>query len=268
MEEQEITNPVEEPKSQEVEEVSGQDITDIIGILNEFQKISGGTGEITDIPENLRGAIRFAIEKMVALRQIFEDDLFNKIIDDMVDQREDGKTPSVLVAVARNIPLEDLQDIADNENYEEIQGAVEQRLADKKQMSEKEDALYADFQTSQKAGKSFCEKMGYDEAQTNELFKFAMGWFKILGDGKITEEEWAKIDKMRNYDTDIEAIKGSLPPAPVKEVLPDKGSTETFASTPQPAKQPVKNNLEMMAESMGTPPYIKQRGSISGRGRM
>jgi len=173
-----------------------EDISEVIEVLNEFQRILGGSGDITDVPENMKGVLRFTIEKMIAIRDLYEDPLYKKILDDLVDQKEDGKTPSVLVAVARNIPLEDLQDIADNENYEDVQGAVDQRLKGDKEAQDKEASLYAAFDESNKAGKAYCSKMGYSDEETQELFSLAMQWFKILGDGTISEDEWSKIDKI------------------------------------------------------------------------
>lgn len=239
-----------------------EDISEIIEVLNSAQKNSGGNGDITDVPQNLRGSIKYLIEKLIFVRDLYQDPLWLKILDDMADQKEDGKTPSLLVAVARNIPLEDLQDLADNENYEEIQGAVDQRLEADKEAKEKESGLYAAFQKSQNEGKAYCQEMGYDDAEMQDLFALAMDWFKILGDGNISKDDWARIDKMRNYDNDTKSLRDQLPAEPVKEVLPDKSSIQQ-AQAPTTVKQEVHkptNSIEAFGMAQSATPDYSQVG--------
>jgi hypothetical protein len=224
------------------------DISNVISLLNEIQAITGGKGDITDIPENLRGVIKYVMEKMVALRDAFQDPLFKAVLDDMVDQQEDGKTPSLLVAVARNAPMEELQDLAENENYADVQGAVDERLAKDKSDAEAEETLAANFDESQAAGEEYAKEMGYDDAEKQDLFSMAMDWFSMLGDGKLTKDEWAKVDKMRNYDKDTEELRGQIPPEPVKEVVPDQATMEAAVrEAPAPTKTPApRNTLETL----------------------
>ena len=267
VESEERTAPMTDKPGDTDDSPGEKDISNVIAILNEFQKIAGGKGDITEIPENLIGVVKFTIEKMVAIRDSFKDPLFKQILDDMVDQKEDGKTPSVKVAIARCIPLEELQDIADNENYEDIQGAVDQRLEADRQSRDNEASLYGKYDESMNAGKAYCKEMKYDDAEMQELFSLAMQWFKILGDGNISKDDWARIDKMRNYDTDTKMLREQLPAEPVKEVLPDKSSVPIpNAPKPASAQRGPSNTIEAMNAAMPQEPsYIRPRAGVTGR---
>lgn len=223
---------------------TGDDITNVVMLLNEFDKISGGNGEIADVPENLRGPVKFLVDKMVALRDAYYDPLFKAILDDLVDQQEDGMTPSVKVAVARTIPLNELQELADSEEY----GAVQQGLADTKTAADEEakndEELYAKLDKSKANHAAYCEGMGYDETESNALWEEYMTFLNAQADGEITETEWEKFDKQRNYDTDMSAMKAQLPPEPTKTVVPDKSSVDT-SRIPNP--QQTNNQVDAMA---------------------
>lgn len=260
----------EEPKAPvgdeplETEDSSSEDdIADTIDILNQFQQIIGRKDQITGLPKNLIPVIKFTIEKMVALRDLFKDPYYKQLIDEMIDQKEDGKTPSVLAAIAKVIPIDEIEELADSEDYESAYKGVESRLASEKEASEKESQMYAKFQESQNAGKSYCQKKKYDEAEMKELFSFALGWFKILGDGQISEKEWEQIDKLKNYDSDIESIKKQIPSAPVKEVLPDKSSME---ESMMPRAEKPKASPSTMIESLGV--TMSEAPDFSRIGRM
>lgn len=231
-----------------------EDISDIIGMLNEMAGISGGEEKISDVPQNMRGVIRFMIQKMIVMRDLFKDPLYKIILDDMADQAEDGKTPSLLVAFVRNVPRDEYEELADSEDYESAQGRVSSQLSDMDTAKQSEDELLDKFNESQEAGKRFAKSMGYDEQEIVKLFGFAFEWFKILGDGVISENEWAKVDKMRNYDADVEALKQRMPQAPRKEVLPDKSS---MGSAPMPtrgtAAPTATNSIERMGAGMANP---------------
>lgn len=231
-----------------------EDISDIIGMLNEMAGISGGEEKISDVPQNMRGVIRFMIQKMIVMRDLFKDPLYKIILDDMADQAEDGKTPSLLVAFVRNVPRDEYEELADSEDYESAQGRVSSQLSDMDTAKQSEDELLDKFNESQEAGKRFAKSMGYDEQEIVKLFGFAFEWFKILGDGVISENEWAKVDKMRNYDADVEALKQRMPQAPRKEVLPDKSS---MGSAPMPtrgtAALTATNSIERMGAGMANP---------------
>lgn len=260
----------EEPKAPvgdeplETEDSSSEDdIADTIDILNQFQQIIGGKGQITGLPKNLIPVIKFTIEKMVALRDLFKDPYYKQLIDEMIDQKEDGKTPSVLAAIAKVIPIDEIEELADSEDYESAHKGVESRLASEKEASDNESQMYAMFQESQNAGKSYCQKKKYDEAEMKELFSFALGWFKILGDGQISEKEWEQIDKLKNYDSDMESIKKQIPSAPVKEVLPDKSSME---ESMMPRTEKPKASPSTMIESLGV--TMSEAPDFSRMGRM
>jgi hypothetical protein len=224
-----------------------KDISEVIKLLNEIQTMNGGKGDIAEIAPNLVGTVKFLLDKMIALRDAFQDPLFKSVLDDMVDQQEDGKTPSLLVAVARNAPMEELQDLANNENYADVQGAVDEQLASAQANADAEEAMFANFEESQKEGQAYADKMGYDEAEASELFKTAMDWFSILGDGKITEKEWGDIDNMRNYARDTEELRNQIPEAPEKEIMPDTATiAETMKEKPKETKAKPANSLERL----------------------
>lgn len=244
----------EEPNVAQGSAPDQEDISDIIGMLNEMAGISGGEEKISDVPQNMRGVIRFMIQKMIVMRDLFKDPLYKIILDDMADQAEDGKTPSLLVAFVRNVPRDEYEELADSEDYESAQGRVSSQLSDMDTAKQSEDELLDKFNESQEAGKRFAKSMGYDEQEIVKLFGFAFEWFKILGDGVISENEWAKVDKMRNYDADVDALKQRMPQAPRKEVLPDKSS---MGSAPMPtrgtAALTATNSIERMGAGMANP---------------
>lgn len=269
MEEQElnINQASAQPMPEDPNAVQGsapdeEDISDIIGMLNEMSSITGeGEGGIKDVPAEMRPVIRFMIQKMVALRDLFKDPLFKIILDDMVDQAEDGKEPSALVAFVRNVPREEYEELADSEDYEGAQGRVSSQLSDMDTAKQSESELLDKFNESQEAGKRFAKSMGYDDQEIVKLFSFAFEWFKILGDGVISENEWAKVDKMRNYDADVDALKQRMPQAPRKEVLPDKSS---MASAPMPTRgitaPAATNSIERMGAMASPAEDITQVG--------
>jgi len=213
-----------------------KDFNDALMILNIMDKEIGGTGEITEIPESMRGSIKYIIEKLIFIRDLFEDPTWKAILDDLADQKEDGKTPSVEVAIARNIPMEKLLDLAENEDYEGAQSELTDRMASQKQ-TEEEDAIYdANFQQSQKAGQEYAAEMGYDEDRTNALFQAVLDLLKVTADGILTKEEFAKVDKMLNYDADTESLQAQINTQDAKEILPDKASVDaSLSAKPRPA---------------------------------
>ena len=269
MEEQElnINQASAQPMPEDPNAVQGsapdeEDISDIIGMLNEMSSITGeGEGGIKDVPAEMRPVIRFMIQKMVALRDLFKDPLFKIILDDMVDQAEDGKEPSALVAFVRNVSRDEYEELADSEDYEGAQGRVSSQLSDMDTAKQSESELLDKFNESHEAGKRFAKIMGYDDQEIVKLFSFAFEWFKILGDGVISENEWAKVDKMRNYDADVDALKQRMPQAPRKEVLPDKSS---MASAPMPTRgttaPAATNSIERMGAMASPAEDITQVG--------
>lgn len=204
-----------------------EDISDIIALLNIMDQESGGTGEIQEVPAALKGSIKFLIDKLIFVRDMFEDPLWKKILDDMADQKEDGSIPSIEVAIARTIPLDKLQELADSEDYEGAQTGLADNLAKTKSM-EDEDAMYEEnFNQSQAAGEKYAARMGYDEERKNALFQKVLDLFRVMGDGKLTEKEFEEVDMMLNYKPDTEALRDQIGENPdPKEVLPDKASVE------------------------------------------
>lgn len=244
------------------------DISDLLALLNEVQSTyAEGGDEITEIPDNLRPSLKVIAGKLVALREAFKDPLFKAVLDDMVDQQEDGSTPSLLVAVARNAPMEELQELGENENYADVQAGVDDRIAKETADAEAEETMMANFEESQKAGQEYADEMGYSEEESQRLFASAMAWFKVLGDGKITKDEWAKVDKADNYDRDTEELRKQLPVEPKKEMMPDQASMEAAVTekpkTPRPAMP--KNAVETVGaapvadwQNLGTRKFMKK----------
>lgn len=224
--------PAEKPESTEAPDA--EDISDVLILLNLLDKEKGGKGEISEIPNDLRGSIRDLVDIMSFIEGRFEDPLHKAIFDDLYDQEQDGKTPSVEVAIARNIPLAKLQELADSEEYEGTQGALAETIDGNKKAEEEEVVNAANFDESQKAGEDYATEMGYDEAEKNALFQMVLDLFKIMADGKLTKEEFAKVDKMRNYDKDIEGLRSQVSDQGSKEVLPDQASVDAVIQKPQP----------------------------------
>jgi len=216
------------------ETLDGEDIDDVLTLLNIVDKEIGGNGEIAGIPDELRNSFKYIVDKLIFVRDLFEDPLWKSILDDMADQKEDGKTPSVEVAIARNIPLEKLQTLAESEDYEGTQTELTSNMEAGKKAEEEEMAYEANFEASKKAGEEYAAEMGYDEDEKNSLFQLVLDLLKITADGILTIDEFRKVDKMRNYDKDIEDLRSQIKPKETKEVLPDKSSVDAKIKTQIP----------------------------------
>jgi len=220
------------------------DISDVLMVLNEIDQISGGKGGISAIPNELHQPIKFLIEKMITVKNAFDDPLFKDVLDDMDEQRQSGQVPSLLVAVARNVPMDELVKLADDENYENVQNAVNERVLKEKESEESEKTLYANFDKSQKAIDAYCKKMGYDEMRKKKLYERIAKLRDIFADGLITEDEVGEIDKIDNYDSDLATVKSQIPEGATKTVLPDKSSIDQSVASqaaPKPSQPSIGN---------------------------
>lgn len=246
------TAPVMDESDKETSEEAPLDVEDSIDealvVLNAIDEISGGKGEITEIPEGMRKSVKTLIDDLILIRELFEDSLWKAILDDMTDQKEDGKTPSVEVAVVRNIPIEKLQAIAESEDYEGVQNELASNLQSMKQSEQEEVEYEATFEESRKAGEEYAAQMGYNEEEKNQLFQMVLDLFQIMADGKITVEEFEKVDKMRNYDSDMESMRSQVSETESKEVLPDKASIDATSA----GKQPTRNTPPANTPGMGS----------------
>ena len=90
---------------------------DLYGAKSENQELKKKVLSLQGNLKQLQQKYEGAKERIIQL-------LYKEILDDMVDQKEDGKIPSVKVAIARCIPLEELQDIADNEKRADALGST------------------------------------------------------------------------------------------------------------------------------------------------
>jgi hypothetical protein len=246
-----------------------EDIDDVLALLNIVEQETGGKGEIKDIPPELRNSIKYIYDKLVFVRELFEDPLWKAILDDMADQKEDGEVPSAEVAIVRNIPLDKLQQLAESEDYAGAQNELASNLDASKKSAEDDAMLEENFNASQQAGTEYAKEMGYDEDEKNALFQVVLELFNIMGDGKLTKEEWAKVDKMRNYDKDTEALKSQIEAqGETKEVLPDQASMEaTMKPAPPEAKPKSAPGLGSMAAYQNPATDITQVGARK-RGRV
>jgi len=259
----EMPNPTEE-NPQEASEKSettaipdGKDIEQVLMILNEINQISGGKGKISGIPPEILGPVKFLVEKMVTIKDAFEDPLFKDVLDDMHDQRMDGQVPSLLVAVARNVPMEELMKVADDEGYEDVQKAVNDRVSKESEDQESEKKLYGNFETSKKEIEAYCAESGYDDARKQVFYATVAKLRDIFADGLITKKECAEIDKINNYDSDIQTLKSQVPAGGVKTVLPDKASIDESMATKMPAKS---SQSEIGIANNYTPPDYLSTG--------
>lgn len=241
--EKETTAPVtDKPEVEKTENMDAEKASDTIdetlAVLNVLDKQNGGTGSITEVPEAMKAVIKSLIDNLVLVRDLFEDPLWKAILDDMADQKEDGKTPSVEVAIARNIPLENLQGLAESEDYEGVQSELSSSISAKKEAAQMESEYESSFEESKMAGEEYAKEMGYSEEERNSLFQMVLDLMQILADGKLTKEEFRKVDQMRNYDKDVEALRSQIQPEAKKEVLPDKASVEAAMQNKQAKPQP------------------------------
>lgn len=238
--------PNEEKSETAQEGLDEEDITDLISMLNLIQKEEGGSGDITDIPKNLRKVSRFLITKMIGLRSAFVDPLFAAILDDLVDQKEEGKTPSVIVAISRVVPLDKLQEVADNENYGEIQGGVEAAENERIAGEEREEQMNLSIDQFIASIDAYCKKMDYDETEKEALINHINSYINAFADMKLSEEEIKMFDMGRNYTRDMDELKSQIPSEPRKEIMPDKASVDESAN-PIPPKKKEMSEIERMA---------------------
>jgi len=260
-------NPKEASEKSETTKIpDGKDIEQVLMILNEVDQISGGNGKISSIPPEMHGPIKFLVEKMITIRDAFEDPLFKDVLDDMHDQRMEGQVPSLLVAVARNVPMEELQKVADEEGYEDVQNAVNERVSKEKESEDSEKMLYGNFDKTKKAIEDYCSENGYDDARKQQLYATINMLRACFADGLITKEEVGRIDKIDNYDSDIESIKSRIPAGAVKTILPDKASIDESMAQ----KAPVKSYSAGIgnADSYTSPDYLSTgKRKIEGRSK-
>ena len=249
-------NPQEaSEKSETTAAPDEQDIEQVLMILNELSQISGGKGKIAGIPPEVLGPVKYLIEKMVTIRDAFGDPLFQDVLDDMNDQRMNGQVPSLLVAVARNVPMEELMKVADDEGYEDVQSAVNDRVSKEKEDSESEKKLYGNFDTSKKEIEGYCADAGYDDARKQKLYARIAMLRDVFADGLVTKKEAAEIDKIDNYDSDMASLKSQVPAGGVKTVLPDKASIDE-SMTPKKPMQSSMPSIESTA-NYSTPAYLQ-----------
>jgi len=235
-----------------------EDFNNVLEILNMMDSEVGGKGKITEIPEDLKASIKYLVDKLIVVRDAFADPMWKSLLDDMADQAEDGKTPSVEVAIARTVPMEKLQELADNEEYEGAQSELADNLA-AKQKTEDEDAMYdQNFQKTQEAANAYAEKMGYDETRKNVLLQKVFDLYKVMADGILTEHEFSEVDKMLNYDTDTADLRSQIESGKSeKEVLPDQSSVDATIKASQ--EKPVKKSNSVPglgSMNMETPAFI------------
>lgn len=240
--------PDKDKPNESNEPLEKEDISDLIAMLNVVQRAEGGAGDITDVPENLVKVSRFLITKMMGLRDAFVDPLFKAILDDMVDQREEGQTPSVIVAISRVVPIEQIQEVADNENYAEMQGSVASAEESRKSEQAKNDQLEMNINQFISDIDAYCTEMNYDETEKEALTNYINNFINALADFKLTIEEIKEFDKGRNYGRDINELKSQIPAEPKKEVLPDKASIDESVAPVSQKPKPM-TQMEIMAAS-------------------
>lgn len=233
----------------EEEALSGDDITDVITILNAIDSDLGGKGEIKSIPPELVSVMKSLVQKLIVLRDVSEDPLWKAILDDIVDQKEDGSPASLKVAIARNVPLQELMDLAENEDYAGAQKSLGDKLNADKEMAAEDERISMNFDKSKANFEAYCAKNNYDEAEKSALWEKVSMLMRVFGDGLLTEGEFAEVDKMRNYDSDIAGMKAQIPAENKKEVLPDKASIDAsiYPAAKKPASYQPRNQIESMA---------------------
>lgn len=251
------TAPVEDKTVETPEQTDTSDtIDEVLMILNIINETNGGSEQITEIPDNLQAPLQSLINDLKSVRVFFEDPLGEALIEDIKDQMEDGSTPSVEVAVARNIPIEKLQALAENEDYTGAQNELRSKLEADKMAMQQEADYESSFEESKAAGEAYAAEMGYNEEEKNALFQRVLDWIQVLADGKLTKEEFRKIDKGDNYDADIADLKSQIPTSETKEVLPDKASVEAAMQT-KPKTQAQRSNSTPGMASIANSVYNK-----------
>lgn len=241
----------------ETDALDKEDVDELLTLLNEINTAVGSEGAIGAIPDEMRGVTQAIVDKIVFLRNLYEDPTFEDILDDLAEQAELGETPSILVAVARTIPMEDIEAAADEENYSEIQSKVKGRIAERAENAAEEGRVLSNIDQTMQNLEQYASEQNYSDEEKDALMaeiKKMMGWF---ADGSISVEEFAEIDKKRNYDRDIEEVKSQIPPETKREVMPDAASMAAMPQAPAPkkAKPSVIDNVAQINE----PSYLQKR---------
>ncbi|MCK5614717.1 hypothetical protein KAR91_73325, partial [Candidatus Pacearchaeota archaeon] len=224
------------------------DIANVVMLLNEVQKMNGGTGDITEIPPQLFSSVKFLADKLNSLRVALEETKYLKAInDDLVDQIEDGQTPSEVLAITRVIPQEEMMEAYEQSDVD-LQGIENERRSTIAAEKEEEDLLNGKFDQSKANIDAYSEKMGYDEAEKDEIYATINLWRSVFADGLISEEDLERIDRERNYEKDTGELRSQIPADATKEVLPDKASVEAALEDKTPTATPARpaNALEAL----------------------
>lgn len=245
-----------------------EDITDVIAILNAVDQGLGGKGELKSIPPELASIVKELVRKLIVLRDISEDPLWAAILDDIVDQKEDGQPASLKVAIARNVPLQDLMELADSEDYAGVQKDLSDKLSSDKDMAAEDERIGMNFDKTKANFESYCKKNNYSDEEKSGLWEKVSMLMRVFGDGLLSEDEFAEVDKMRNYDSDIAGIKAQIPAGNKKEVLPDKASIDMATSPVKPTQSAPRNQIEAMAASYPSVDVTKigSRKRFGGKG--
>jgi len=109
----------------------------------------------------------------------------------------------VRAAIARHFSQEDLISQEGDDDYEAVNTAYNERVANAKKREEIDKEIEANQEATIATIDSYCEKKKYSEEQKTGLLDFINDTFQNLLMKKCTEPIIEAFDKAMNYDTDI-----------------------------------------------------------------
>lgn len=242
--------PAEEKPAEADDLPDEEDHSALLALINEIDTSNGGAGGISDVQPQIITAVKVLADKLAAAVATLKDPIINDIIMDMIEQREDGAEPDAMLAIARNVPIDELEGIEGEGNYDSLQDATKQRIADRDADVNGKNDLLDKIDKSMANLETYASENGLDEDRKNRLWDTVRQMIDVFADGEVSVNEYAIFDKGANYDEDIESIKSQVPEEPTKEVLPDASNFKKSAPSQTKQNAPV-NSIETLGATMG-----------------
>lgn len=217
------------PKSTEYTQISGEEVKpdELLEKVNEILAEAYDGQSIESLQEELRPLMSDLMNASIALKSLQSSTIWGAVLDDLMDQAEDGQTPNPDLALVRAAPKDYIDRLYEGSDDEAVVKAIDERNASIKAEEEAGATLSSNIEQSIKEAEEFSNERGYSEEEKQAFLNQVKMWYKVFADGKITKNEYELIEKGMNYDNDVAGLKSQVPEEPKKEVLPDKSSIDS-----------------------------------------
>lgn len=220
-------------------------VNEILGELYDGQSVES-------IQDELRPLMGDFMNASLAMKALSESPIWGPVLNDLMDQAEDGQTPNPDLAFVRSAPKEYVDRLYEGSDDEAVLKASEEYKSGVKSKEESEAAISSNLDQSIKEAEEFSQERGYSDEEKAAFMEQVKMWYKVFADGKITKDEYSLIEKGMNYDKDVADLQGQIPEEPKKEVLPDKSSIDAAKAPAQTKRKP--GGMESIV--IQTPEYL------------